>query len=425
MVNKSMLRATGLATILAIAACQTAPAQEADTPETAADFMEHHQALTILDTHLDTPAMLIRPGFDIMERHDAATDYSQVDVPRMDEGGLDGGWWVIYTPQGPLDERSYELTRDIAVMRAVAVREMVAANPETFEIAETAADAQRIADEGKKVVMMSIENSYPLGTDVSLLETFYHLGVRMVGPVHFRNNQFADSGTDIVEEFGGLSPLGEELVVEANRLGMVLDASHASDGVFDDLIRLSGAPIILSHSGTSAIYDHPRNIDDDRLRTLAEHGGVIQINALGSYLKQFPANPERDAAFQELRTQFSNPADMSEEDYAEYLTARNAIDAQFPPAMASFEDFMEQLLHALRVMGPEHVGIGPDWDGGGGVIGLEDVSDYPAITSRLLAEGYTWEDMENIMGGNSLRVLQAAEDYAAELAAAEAEAAAE
>ncbi|HBH90692.1 MAG TPA: peptidase M19, partial [Hyphomonadaceae bacterium] len=114
----------------------------------------------------------------------------------------------LYTPQGPLDERSYQLTRDVAIMRAVAVREMVAANPDEFEMADTAADARRIANEGKKVVMMSIENSYPLGTDVSLLETFYNLGVRMVGPVHFRNNQFADSGTDIQQAYGGLSPLG-------------------------------------------------------------------------------------------------------------------------------------------------------------------------------------------------------------------------
>ena len=406
----------GLVSVLALAACQTATSQE---PAAEPDFMEQHQGLIILDTHLDTPANLVQPGFDIMERHDAALDYSQVDWPRMEEGGLDGGWWVLYTPQGPLDERSYQLTRDVAIMRAVAVREMVAANPDEFEMADTAADARRIANEGKKVVMMSIENSYPLGTDVSLLETFYNLGVRMVGPVHFRNNQFADSGTDIQQAYGGLSPLGEELVREANRLGMVLDGSHAADDVFDDLIELSGAPIILSHSGTSAIYMHPRNIDDERLRTLAEHGGVIQINALGSYLKQFPENPERDAAMRAMRAEFTtSPADMTEEEYEVYIARRNEVDAQFPPERADFEDFMEQLLHALRVIGPEHVGIGPDWDGGGGVIGLEDVSDYPAITERLLAEGYSWEDIGNIMGGNSLRVLEAAEAHAAELAAA-------
>ena len=396
---------------LAIAACATAD----ETSPMQSPFDANHEALVILDTHLDTPANLVQPWFDIMSRGDYATDYTQVDVPRMIEGGLDGGFWVLYTPQGPLDERSYQLTRDVALLRAMAVQKMVAANPETFEIADTAEDAWRIAREGKKVVMMSIENSYPLGTDLSLVETFYKLGVRMIGPVHGRNNQFADSATDIENPFGGLSPLGEELVKEANRLGMVVDGSHASQASLADMIELSATPVVLSHSGTSAIYEHPRNIDDEHLMMLAESGGVIQMNALGAYLRDMPSNPERNAELMALRETYGFGNDLSEEEYAEFLAARNAIDAKYPPVLADFEDFWDQLIHALRLMGPDHVGIGPDWDGGGGVLGLQDVSDYPNITHRLLEEGYSWEDIQKIMGGNVLRLLAEAEAYAASL----------
>ena len=398
-----------LAALATMAACETVTAE---TPAPESDFMAKHQSIVILDTHLDTPALLIQPWFDIMERHDYDKDYTQVDVPRMDDGGLDGGFWVIYSPQGPLDERSYQVTRDVALLRAMSVQKMVAANPESFEWAWSSADAERIAGEGKKVVVMSIENSYPLGTDLSLVETFYKLGVRMIGPVHSRTNQFADSATDIEKPYDGLSPLGEELIKEANRLGMIVDGSHASQESLADMIRLSETPVVLSHSGTSAVYMHPRNIDDEHLTMLAESGGVIQMNALGSYLKELPSSPERNELLGALRQKYSDPSSLEGEAYETYLAERNAIDEQYPQAMATFEDFMEQLLYALDLMGVDHVGIGPDWDGGGGVVGLEDVSDYPTITARLLEEGYSWDDIEKIMGGNVLRLVAEARAYA-------------
>ena len=232
-----------------------------------------------LDTHLDTPIHFGRAGWDVMKRHTYHDDMSQVDYPRMVEGGLDGGFFVLYTPQGPLTAEGYQSARDWALMRSVHIHELVAAHPDKFELAFKADDAARIKAAGKRVVFQSIENSYPLGTDLSLLDTFYRLGVRMAGPAHFLDNQLADSATD-KPKWHGFSPLGKKWVVEMNRLGMIIDASHSSDDVFDQMLALSRAPIILSHSGCKAIYDHPRNLDDGRIKKLAEKGGVIQINSV-------------------------------------------------------------------------------------------------------------------------------------------------
>jgi membrane dipeptidase len=406
--------ATALA--LALCACATVPAApEPPTPSPAmSDVRALHERLITLDTHLDTPILFSRPGWSILDRHDARQDYSQVDLPRMKEGGLDGGFWVIYTAQGPRDADANAVARDFALRRGIEIREMVARHGEYFAIALKAEDAAPIAASGKRVVYISLENAYPLGRDISLLKTFYDMGVRMAGPVHFANNDLADSATDPKgPEHGGLSKLGEAFVKEANRLGIVIDASHASDGSFDDMLAQSSAPIILSHSGVDAVYDHPRNIDDARLKALAAKGGVIQMNSLGAYLVALPPAPaERAKAVQALR-------DQKLTDAIALLQARRRIDAQFPAPQAQFEDFMKHVIHALKLVGPDHVGIGADWDGGGGVLGMEDVAAFPKITERLLAEGYTETDLAKIWSGNVLRVLAAAEAEAARIAKTE------
>jgi membrane dipeptidase len=185
-----------------------------------------HRRLICLDTHLDTPASLARPGWDMMQRHARDTDFTQVDFPRMVEGGLDGGFFAIYTPQGPLTPEGMQAARDAALMRAMEIRALVAAHPDKFELAFAADDAPRIAADKKIIVYQSIENSYPLGDDITLLRSFYRLGVRMLGFIHFKNNQFGDSATD-KPQWNGLSPKGRELAALAGALGMVLDASHA------------------------------------------------------------------------------------------------------------------------------------------------------------------------------------------------------
>lgn len=377
---------------------------------TAEEARALHERLLVLDTHLDTPANFTRPGWDIMQRH-AVADMSQVDYPRMVDGGLDGGFWAIYTEQGPRTPAGLHAARDAALLTAVRIHEMVAAHPQAFELALSSSDAPRIAASGKRVVYLSIENGYPLGMDASLLETFYKLGVRLFGPVHFRNNDLGDSATDPVKEWQGLSPLGKQLVGEANRLGMVLDASHASDDVLDQLIGLSKTPVLLSHSGVKAVFDHPRNVDDARLRKLAAAGGVIHMNSLSDYLIPTIKSPQREAALAALRAKYGEPAMWSAEQRQQVALERQSIQRQFPVARAGIDDFMKHVLHALKVVGPEHVGIGADWDGGGGVTGMEDVAALPQITQRLLQAGYTEQDLANIWSGNVLRVLRQAEEY--------------
>ncbi|WP_296049554.1 dipeptidase [uncultured Alteromonas sp.] len=382
----------------------------------AADAAKLHDSLVVMDTHLDTPALLVQPGFDIMHAHTFDDDFSQVDVPRMDSGGLDGGFWVIYTPQGPVTEAGFKSSRDTALLRAIAIHKMVAANPDTFALATEPEDAKAIAEQGKKIVYVSMENAYPLGEDLSLLDTFYKMGLRMVGPVHFKNNQFGDSSTDPDgQQYGGLSPLGKELVKKANELGIILDGSHAHDDLLEDMIELSKTPVILSHSGTKTIYDHPRNVDDSLLKKLVESGGVIHVNAYSSYLKELPQDPERGKAYGELFRQMGNIAQMSEAEIAALKAKRKQIDMEHPAVRATFEDYMEHFLHILEVAGPKHTGVGADWDGGGGVETMMDVAALPKITERLLAEGYTEEDLADIWGNNVLRLLQQAKDYAQSL----------
>jgi membrane dipeptidase len=388
--------------------------QTAHAAVTLEEATKIQRSLVTLDTHLDTPANLVEPGFNILERHTYGHDFSQVDVPRMKEGALDGGFWAIYSPQGELTKEGYEESRDTALLCALAIHNMVASNPDVFTFATKASEASEIDKAGKLIVYMSMENSYPLGTDISLLETFYKLGLRMTGPVHFKNNQFGDSSTDPAgTKWDGLSPLGEQLVAEANRLGIVLDGSHAHDKTVKDMIRLSKTPIILSHTGSKAIYEHPRNIDDALLKQLAESGGVIQMNAYSDYLKALPDDPARKEAYKGLFALVKKGVDREV-----ILQKRRKIDQEHPAIKASFDVYMKHFLHTLKVVGPKHVGIGADWDGGGGVEGMMDIVNLPMITQRLLNEGYSKADLVDIWGGNALRVLKEAEDYAQTLKAA-------
>jgi membrane dipeptidase len=374
----------------------------------AVDARALHKKLICIDTHLDMPANLARPGWNVMEKHSFNEDFTQVDYPRMVEGGLDGGFFAIYTPQAPVTQEGMSAMRDAALLRAMEIREMVAAHPAQFELAFVPEDAARIAAKGKIIVFQSIENSGILGNDVTLLSSFYKLGVRMAGPIHFLNNQLGDSATD-KKKWGGLSPLGREFVKQANDLGIVLDASHSSDDVFDQMMDQSRAPIICSHSGCRAVHDHPRNLDDARIKRLAAAGSTIQINSYNEYLVTVPPNPERDAARRAARGAMRDVANMSPAEATAAVRAAAAaereVEKKYPIPRANFDEYMKHVTHALDLVGPDHVGVGADWDGGGGVVGMEDVSSIPKITERLVKAGYTEAQLANFWSGNALRVL--------------------
>ena len=405
------LRLKPLCPILAVVVSLMAIRLRADQFDDRAH--ELHKHMIALDTHLDTPANFSRTGWDMSDRHAYTDDFSQVDFPRMREGGLTGGFFAVFTAQGPRTPEGLAAARDYALHVALAIRLMVATHPNECELALTPEDAPRIAAKGKAIVYMSIENGYPLGKDLSLVKTFYDFGIRVMGPVHFENNDLGDSASDAKgPEWHGLSPEGKSLIAECNRLGILLDASHSSDDVFHQMIALSKTPIILTHSGARAVYNHPRNATDDMMRELASHGGVIQMNTYSTYLAALPPAPERNAALHDLFAKVGSRSAMTPEQRGELMKKYAEINRKYPAPMTTFEVFMAHMLHTLEVVGPDHVGIGADFDGGGGVVGLEDATSYWKITAALLRHGYSEADIEKIWSGNALRVLKAAQDGA-------------
>ncbi len=359
-----------------------------------------HAAILTLDTHLDVPMHFDRPGWNFGDRHSPADDIAQVDLPRMLDGHLDGGFFVVYTPQGLLEPSAMTKARGDALARCKAINRTIAENPR-FERALTAADARAIARRGNAIGFISMENSYPVGMSVAGFQAFYDCGVRMAGPVHTRNNQLADSSTD-QPRWGGLSPLGREWVREMNRLGVVIDASHASDAALDQMLELSQAPLILSHSGSRAVFQHPRNVDDDRIRRLAASGGVISATTV--YLAPMRFTPERERLFARL----DRIAELSPQEQAQLVRDIQTADRDAPLQSATLDRFMESLLYLIQIAGIDHVAIGADWDGGGGLVDLPDISANARITARLADAGFSASDIAKIWSGNVLRVVDAA-----------------
>lgn len=365
-----------------------------------------HERLLTLDTHLDTPAYFGIAGWEFGERHQVEEDGSQLDIPRMIEGGLDGGFFVTYIPQGPLTDAGREAARLAAHTRLDEIHAVVEMHANRAGIALTSADARRIAAEGRRVVFLSMENGYPLGLHPERLEDFHARGVRMAGPVHFLNNDLATSSTDAPRaEFPGLTPAGRAWVQEANRLGIVIDPSHASDATLDEILALSTQPVVLSHSGAKTVFAHPRNVDDERLRRIAAAGGVIQVAAYPDYLVDRKPPPERSAEISRLRAALAGERTLAAR---QELTRQLAqVEGRWPLPPATYEQFVQHLLHVIRVAGVKHAGIGIDFDGGGGVQGLEDATDYPRITQSLRDAGLSEAELADVWAGNVLRVLDA------------------
>jgi membrane dipeptidase len=383
---------------LAASAC-SAPESK---PDGKAPAVPLHTRLMTLDTHLDTPVWFANPHWKFGDRHDWRTDLAQVDLGRMETGALDGGMFVIYTSQGPVTPQGFADAKAFAFKRLDEIHRTIGAYPRRIALVNTADQAIRADKAGLRFAFISIENSYPLGEDLSLLRQFYDRGVRMAGPVHSKDNQFADSATGTAT-WKGLSPLGKQWLAEMNRLGMVVDGSHSSDAAFDQLLELSRAPIILSHSGPKAMWGHNRNIDDDRIRRLAAKGGAVCMNSV--FLTKMVYTEERNR-LEALVAKFTT---LSAAEQAAITAQVRALDQTAPVQDTDFENFMANLLHLLKVAGPDHVCMGADWDGGGGVRGFEDITALPRVTERLLAAGYSEQDIAKIWSGNVLRILRAAD----------------
>jgi membrane dipeptidase len=388
----------------------------------------HEKAITI-DTHVD-----IGGATYATEKLDPGGPTSRkCDLPKMKAGGLDGVFLAAYVGQRPdLTATGFKPAHDQAIAGLEAINRLTKMHPELCDLGRSPADVERIAKTGKRAILVGVENGYPMGDDLANLKTFYDLGTRYMTLVHGSHNQLADSSGPAEPMHNGLSELGKKVVVEMNRLGMMVDLSHASAKSFWDAIATSKAPIIESHSGCKALSPNGRNLDDDQLKALAKNGGVIQIVALAAYLKAEP--PERTAAIQALRTELgmggrgggggrgaggqggqarggTPPTPLTPEQQAEadkrratYQERLKEIDAKYPFQSATLKDFVDHIDYAVKVAGIDHVGVGTDFDGGGGVPGFNDHSEAFNVTVELVKRGYTEQQIVKIWGGNLLRV---------------------
>jgi membrane dipeptidase len=388
--------------IILIAACSTREEQFTRKAD------KIHKTYLTVDTHCDTPLEIVRSGFDLGEKHDRGC----VDFPRMVEGGLDAEFFAAYIGQGPRDDTSTDRAHQEVVRIIEAIKENVGKNSGMAEIALSPDDACRLKKAGKLAAFIGIENGYPAGKDISRIEQFYDLGARYITLCHSSNNDICDSSTDPRgPEHGGLSAFGEEVVKEMNRLGMMVDVSHISDDSFYDVINISKAPVIASHSSSRALCSSPRNFSDDMLLALKKNGGVIQICVFSNYIKTPEQNPEMISKLAELTGKYGDIGELSDEQKEQYRSERREIMNKYRK-LATVSDVVDHIDHVVQVIGIDHVGIGTDFDGGGGVEGCKSVAEMKNITIELLRRGYSKSDIGKIWGGNFMRVFREVEKIA-------------
>jgi membrane dipeptidase len=370
---------------------------------------EIHSSIITIDSHVDTPLMFSRENFDIGQRN----EHGRLDFPRMKEGGLDAAFFAVFIGQGEQNPEGFETAKRRAFDIFSQIHTAVEKNSDKAAIALTADDAYRLKKEGKSIVYIGIENGYPIGYDLSLLKEFYDLGARYLGLCHSHHNQMCDSSTDTKEELhGGLSEYGKEVVKELNRLGMMVDVSHMSDKSFYDVLEITKAPIIASHSNARALCDIDRNLDDDMLKALKENNGVIQLCLLTVYVKKGTPNPQRDSAVAELKSRYNNYENLSDEELHHMRQEWSNINERYPRELASVSDLVDHVDYIVDLIGIDHVGIGSDFDGGGQLDDCRDVSQMKNITIELLRRGYSKEDIEKIWSGNFMRVFREVEKIA-------------
>ncbi|GAB4034148.1 dipeptidase [Spirosoma gilvum] len=362
-----------------------------------------HQRVLTLDTHADAPIMMKKEGFDVGQAHDTKRDGSQIDFPRMKQGGMDAMFFAVYTSQGPRTPEGHADAKRDALNQFDLIHQALKKHPNLAELATSPADAYRIQKAGKRAVFIGMENGYPVGDDLSMLQKYYDLGARYITLTHFANNLIGDSSTDPDGPmYGGLSDFGKKVVVEMNRLGILIDVSHVADSTFYDALALSKAPLIASHSNCRAICDFPRNMTDDMIKAIAAKGGVVQVNFVSDYLKK-PSDEHRAAKTKIRMSRVGKVATPEME--ARIQAMSDSVSKIYASERASLSDIVDHIDHIVKIAGIDHVGIGSDFDGGGGVNGLEDVSQIENLTAELVRRNYSEADIAKIWGGNLLRVL--------------------
>ncbi len=323
-----------------------------------------HKKIFSIDTHNDTAIATNHPNASY------GVTKGQVSFKMMKEGGLDAAMFAIYLEQGPLDDASVKKATQYAIDEINMFKKYISEHSDEAEIAYCADDFLPVKKSGKSAVMFAIENGYAIGRNIENVELFYNMGVRLVVLSHNYNNDICDSSRDSVSRWGGLSPFGYKVVGEMNRLGMIIDVSHTSTATLFDCIEASKTPIIASHSGVWNLKHNPRNLKDEEIKAIAAKGGVIQVG-----------------------------------------TGKFFISDK-PKAEVTVSDLCDHIDYIKNLVGPQYVGIGTDFDGGGGVVGLENVSKMKNITIELMRRGWSDKELEMFWGANYLRVLRQVENYA-------------
>jgi microsomal dipeptidase-like Zn-dependent dipeptidase len=391
--------------------------------ELASTAMSIHERVLTIDTHDDIS------GDFASEKDDESSpdNRRQVTLYKMKKGGLDAEFFATFTGNGERTPEAFESAYRRAVGLFDAIHRLPERYPALVDIAYSPDDVTRIHSAGKTVACIGMENGYPIGMELGRVKEFYDRGTRYITLTHSGHNQICDSSTpregEPKEEHGGLSEFGKQIVREMNRLGMIIDVSHASKKATIDALTLSKAPIIASHSGASAVNQHARNIDDETLLLFKKHGGVVQVVSLADYIKARTDSPERIAAQDAIRKEFDIPPGrgegarkamqaMSLDQRTKFREMLRELDAKFPRNPVTVADMVNHVDHIVKTIGIDHVGIGTDFDGGGGVIGFNDASESINVTKELVRRGYSEEEIGKIWGGNLLRVWREVERVA-------------
>ncbi len=363
-----------------------------------------------LDTHVDIPFTYMHEDrFDVGKNTPLL-----VDLGKMERGGLNAAFFIVWVPQHRLDAAGYAEAMRQAEQKYDAIGDMLMKYPDRIRLATTPAQVMANHKAGLLSAMIGIENAYSLGHDLHRLDAAYDRGARYVGLVHVGDNDLCTSslpdtehGESAMNSPGdhGMTDFGRAVVKRANRLGIMVDISHASDRCVRDALAVSTAPLIASHSGARAVLDHPRNLPDDLLRAIAARGGVIQAVAYKEFLKK---DPGREAAEKKLQAQVAREAgdatyDSDKHDYLPAMARGMAeIEKKYP--LPTVDDYVKQIRHMVDVAGIDHIGIASDFDGGGGITGWADASQTRNVTAALRRAGFSDGDIAKIWGGNLLRV---------------------